>query len=100
VTHAYLSHLELERPSANATIDTLERIAVGLGGRLTLSLDADVDDLSEVISGLSSAERELLATVARALIVARTDARLKIIIESTVEMIAARAPLHTRSSSP
>jgi transcriptional regulator with XRE-family HTH domain len=98
VTHSYIDAIEKGRPNANITLDTLERIAHGLGGKLGVSLHEPADPLDDLLRDLHAGEREKLAAVARALIAARDDARLEVVIESTVDMMIARTPQAARAS--
>lgn len=89
-THGYIEALEKGRPNANPTLDALEAIATGLGGRLSVTLMDESDDVDVRVRLLGPAEKKQLAIVVDALVCAREDVGMNVVIDSVLGMIAAR----------
>jgi len=87
VSHGYIDAVERGRPNANITLDTLERMANGLGGRLSVSVSGGP---VEVFGALDSGELGRAAVIARALVAARGDPHLAIVVDAALDMIERR----------
>lgn len=87
MSHGYIDAVERGRPNANITLDTLERMATGLGGRLSVSVSGGAP---EVFDRLDSAELARAAVIAQALVAARSDPHLSIVVDAALDMIERR----------
>lgn len=92
VSHGYLEALEKQRPNANITIDTLGAVIRGLGGQMTI-VYGHADELT-------SDEWSRVALLTRALVAAREDASLSVVVGAALDMIESRLALLERQREP
>ena len=92
VSHAYLEALEKQRPNANITLDTLGSIIRGLGGQMSI-LYGHADELTP-------SEWGRVALLTRALVAARRDAALSVVVGAALDMIEARLAQLERQGEP
>lgn len=97
LSHAYIGAIENAEPNANVTLETLETLATGLGARLGVALLEDADQLAALTAALAPGERDTLATIARALLAARRDSTMEVVVGAAVDMIAGRLPADERA---
>ena len=92
VSHGYLEALEKQRPNANITIDTLGAVIRGLGGQMTI-VYGHADELT-------NDEWSRVALLTRALVAAREDASLSVVVGAALDMIESRLALLERQREP
>ncbi len=92
LSHGYIDSVEHNRPAVNITLQTLQTLIHGLGGRVTL-----------VFGGADELTREewsRVAVLTRALIAARSDASLSVVVGAALDMIEARLAQLERQREP
>jgi len=92
LSHGYIDSIEHNRPAVNVTLQTLYTLIQGLGGRMTLVFGGDDD--------LTREEWSRVALLTRALIAARNDASLSVVVGAALDMIEARLTHLERQREP
>jgi len=92
LSHGYIDSIEHNRPAVNVTLQTLYTLIQGLGGRMTLVFGGDDE--------LTREEWSRVALLTRALIAARNDASLSVVVGAALDMIESRLALLERQGEP
>lgn len=91
ISHGYIDSIEHMRPSVNLTLDTLDALVQGLGGRITLLCGG---------ADLTPSEWGRVAVLTRALVAARDDVALSVVVSAALDMIEARLAQLERQREP
>ena len=82
LSHSYIDSIEHNRPAVNVTLQTLHTLIQSLGGRMTIVFGGDDD--------LTREEWGRVALLTRALVAARNDASLSVVVGAALDMIESR----------
>lgn len=92
LSHGYIDSIEHNRPAVNITFQTLHTLIDRLGGRMTLVFGGEDE--------LTAEEWSRVALLTRALVAARNDASLSVVVGAALDMIESRLALLERKSEP